>query len=139
MPSSYFWLGNLLGSEGLANRVRHAYDVAAYMAEKISERSDMHLLSTSPPPCLQVCFWYCKSQTPDLRSSSNPLSSSASKVQDMTRAIHTQLSRDGSYLVDYAPSQGIPDFFRTVINSPEVTYETVNGLIEEIARIGKGL
>lgn len=134
-----FLTWKLLGSDGLAERVRHAYNVAAYMANQISERPDMQILSTNPPPCLQVCFWYCGNQSQDLRAPSNPLSSSATKVQDMTRAIHAELSRDGNYLIDYSPSHGIPDFFRTVINSPEVTYDIVDGLINEIARIGNGL
>lgn len=46
------------GRDGYQKRIDHAFDMAKYFAEKLEAKSNFHLVSENPPPCLQVCFYY---------------------------------------------------------------------------------
>ena len=48
------------GKEGYERHIDHAFDTAAYMARQISKAPNLLLISESPPPCLQVCFYYAQ-------------------------------------------------------------------------------
>jgi glutamate decarboxylase len=48
------------GASGYGAQIDHAFDTAAYMAERIAKSPNLRLVSTNPPPCLQVCFYYAR-------------------------------------------------------------------------------
>ena len=113
------------GKDGYAAQIDHAFDTAAYMAEVISRHENLRLVSSNPPPCLQVCFYYAPG---------GKLCPEAEGNSKATRDIAGRLVREG-FMVDYAPgAEGM--FFRVVINRG-TRRETVNGLLKAIEVAGR--
>ncbi len=100
------------GRKGYEDRVDHAFEIAEYFCTSIESRKGFTLISSNPPPCLQVCFFY---------SPSGDLSASKEENTRITRTIAHDLHSSGQFLVDYAPEAGEQsrgEFFRVVFNSP---------------------
>ena len=113
------------GSAGFAKRIDHAFDVARNMANLVQNSPDLILVSSIPPPCLQVCFYFARNGS---------LGSDEGENSSRTRRLAEDLlTRD--YLIDYAPGrQGL--FFRAVI-SLNTRYKTVEQLIETVVELGR--
>ncbi|KAF8458245.1 pyridoxal phosphate-dependent transferase [Kalaharituber pfeilii] len=116
------------GKEGYESKIDHAFDMAAYFSQALSQRKNFHLVSSNPPPCLQVCFFYApEGSLPD----------DASVNTKITRTIAQKLVHDG-FMVDYAPDVSRGDFFRVVVNSQTMT-DTIDRLVDAIERHGHKL
>jgi glutamate decarboxylase len=113
------------GKEGYAMQIDNAFAMAAYMARRVSEHSDLKLVSSNPPPCLQVCFYYAP------KKELHPEAEWNSKT---TANIATRLIRKG-FMIDYAPGDK-GKFFRVVINR-RTTIETIDGLLRAISEAGR--
>lgn len=115
------------GTEGFAERIDHAFEMTAYLANKVANNEHLSLLSVNPPPCLQCCFWYDPQRdlTPDQRTK-------------FTRRIATELHKKQKFLIDYAPHEK-GEFFRVVLNSPSVDKSLVDDLVEAIVQEGNSL
>lgn len=112
------------GSDGYERMIDNAFDNAAYMAKQIQGRRSFSLVSSSPPPCWQVCFYYdCKEGAKDQNSK-------------ITESIARQLIGRG-FMVDYAPGEH-GKFFRVVVNG-QTLRTTVDGLLDAIEDICQGL
>ncbi|ODV85321.1 hypothetical protein CANARDRAFT_7967 [[Candida] arabinofermentans NRRL YB-2248] len=135
-----FYLGWLYyGTKGYQERVDHAYDIGEFFARKISRIPGFKLISDMPPPCLQVCFYY------------NPLITTRSdlKGEEMTMAtryIATKLHKSGQFLIDYAPNpddaitgEDNGEFFRVVFNSPVISSDVIEKLVDQLISIGTEL
>uniref|UniRef100_A0A060T3R8 ARAD1C35882p n=1 Tax=Blastobotrys adeninivorans TaxID=409370 RepID=A0A060T3R8_BLAAD len=119
------------GTEGYGKRIDHAFALAEYFARKVNDAKDFVLVSELPPPCLQICFFYAPG---------GKLNDNADANSQLTREIVEELHRRQRFLVDFAPdADGRGEFFRVVVNSPVVTSETIDALMEEIESIGKKL
>lgn len=119
------------GTEGYRQRIDHAVDVTRYFAGCILKRSNFVLVSSFPPPFLQTCFYY----TPN-----GIVSENKEENTRITRLIAHELHRSGKFLVDYAPEvgpNGRGEFFRAVVNSPIVTADTIDDLLDSIERLGQ--
>ena len=113
------------GKDGYAAQIDHAFDIAAYMADSISKHENLKLVSSNPPPCLQVCFYYAPGGN---------LCPEAEGNSKATRDIAGRLVREG-FMVDYAPGEeGL--FFRVVVNRG-TRRETVDGLLKAIGEAGR--
>lgn len=122
---------NWYGTEGYGQRVDHAFAVTEYLARKIKASPNFVLVSELPPPCLQTCFFYAPN---------GELSEDSDINSSRTHAIVSELFRRSLFLVDYAPDgTGRGDFFRVVINSPNVTSHTVDALLSQVELIGSQL
>ncbi|KAL2151289.1 hypothetical protein VTH82DRAFT_6387 [Thermothelomyces myriococcoides] len=113
------------GAAGFARQVDGAFAVAAHLAGLVVRHPDFVLLSTNPPPCLQVCFYYA----PGGRLAEDPATNTA-RTRRMARALVTR-----GYMVDYAPGEK-GSFFRVVVNA-QTLKGTVEGLmkaLEDVAR-----
>lgn len=122
------------GQQGLEERVDHAFNIAQYFIEKISHLDGFELVvgsKESPPQCLQVCFYY------------SPEGYKSKDHTEATRFISRALHSKGKYLVDYSPNptsqDGKGEFFRVVFNSPILTSEVIDDLVESIVAAGKEL
>ncbi|PRT55836.1 L-aspartate decarboxylase dtxS4 [Wickerhamiella sorbophila] len=117
------------GSSGYGQRIDHAFEMTAYLAEKIAKDREFELLSTNPPPCLQTCFFY------------HPPGLEATKENNTmaTRAIVNRIFAKGKFLVDYSPHPTKGEFFRVVLNAPSVDKESLDSLVEEIKIAGSEL
>ncbi len=113
------------GAAGFERQIDGAFELAVYLAEAISQKEDFILLSTRPPPCLQVCFYYAPG---------GQLSGSAESNTKRTTAMAKKLISRG-FMVDYAPGER-GNFFRVVMNC-QTLKRTVDGLIKALEEVGK--
>lgn len=112
------------GREGYEQQINAAFDTAAYMASQITETENLLLVSTNPPPCLQVCFYYA----PHGQLCPEP----AGNTQATTN-IARKLINSG-FMIDHAPGEK-GNFFRVVVHV-ETRRETVDGLLKAIIKLG---
>lgn len=111
------------GTQGFRNSVDNAFAAAAHLAEMLAGKESFELVSSNPPPCLQVCFYYKKSEDKE-------------RNDEITRRVVEYLVPRG-FMTDYAPG---PEgkFFRVVVNGA-TRFETVEGLVRGIEQAGKEL
>ncbi|KAF8860684.1 glutamate decarboxylase-like protein-like protein 1 [Acephala macrosclerotiorum] len=114
------------GSSGFEQQIDHAFSIASYFAEQVSQNKDFVLVSENPPPCLQVCFYYAKDRK---------LGGEEENTR-RTSGIVQRLIPMG-FMIDYAPGDK-GSFFRVVVNR-DTRQGTVDGLILAIEEVGKGL
>ena len=118
------------GSDGYASQIDKAFTTAEYLASKVADHPDLSLVSSNPPPCLQVCFYYAPNGKLCPESEGN---------SECTKSIAASLVREG-WMIDYADadlegrqSNGL--FFRVVVNR-DTRMETVDGLLLAIEKVG---
>ena len=115
------------GAAGFAEHVDRAFDAAAYLAELVDGKDDFVLVSTNPPPCLQVCFYYA----PGGKVSEDDAVNTA-----RTRGIAEMLVGRG-FMVDYSPGlKG--SMFRVVVNC-QTLRTTVDGLVKALVEVSTQL
>lgn len=120
LAMSWVWYG----SEGFAERIDHAFDVAGVLANLVENSSDLILVSHNPPPCLQVCFYFARD---------GRLGSKAENSDCTQHVAKDLLVRD--FMVDYAPGEnGL--FFRAVV-SLNTRRETVEKLVATVVELGR--
>ncbi|KAK4192253.1 putative glutamate decarboxylase [Podospora australis] len=110
------------GAAGFARQVDGAFAVAAYLADLLSSKKNFCLVSSNPPPCLQVCFYYA------------PLAATDEENTRRTRVMVEKLIGRG-YMVDYAPGER-GSFFRVVVNA-QTLRSTVEGLVKALEAVGE--
>lgn len=111
------------GTEGFRDAVDNAFTAAAHLADLVARNENFELVSSNPPPCLQVCFYYKKT-------------GDAEKNSETTRRIVEYLTPRG-YMTDYAPGP-MGKFFRVVVNGA-TRLETVEGLAKGIEQAAEEL
>jgi len=113
------------GPDHYATIIDHAFDTAAYLASLVSSRPDFLLVSESPPPCLQVCFYYApKGEMKAVKEENTRI----------TKKIAGKLVSRG-FMTDYAPGKR-GSMFRVVVHSG-TRRGTVEGLVNAIVEIGE--
>jgi glutamate decarboxylase len=140
------------GTSGYSSKVENAYAVACHMANLIQSNPDMLLVSTNPPPCLQVCFYYAPggktvhtlddtitSDKTDHAARQAVAAKTGKRNSAVTSKItHSLISR--GFMVDFAPalSHDVEKgaFFRAVVNI-STTRQTIERLVEEVSVVGR--
>ncbi|PQE09547.1 glutamate decarboxylase protein [Rutstroemia sp. NJR-2017a BBW] len=112
------------GSAGFEAQINHAFEMAAYLAQKVHEHKDLVLVSENPPPCLQVCFYYAEEGVLGDKEGNTAV----------TRRMAERLVERG-WMVDYAGGER-GSFFRVVVNL-QTRRETVEGLVVAIGEVGR--
>ncbi|CCH42533.1 Glutamate decarboxylase [Wickerhamomyces ciferrii] len=123
---------NFYGKEGYEERINHAYEITGYFADKLQNNpSKFKLVSTNPPPCMQVCFYFNKDGKFDDKEQNSKI----------TREIVAKLHESGKFLIDFAPAHGVDtgEFFRVVFVSPIVNSDIVDDLYSTIIEVGENL
>ncbi|KAI0517782.1 glutamate decarboxylase [Xylaria bambusicola] len=113
------------GAAGFEKQVDHAFDMAAHLASLVEKAHDFVLLSSNPPPCLQVCFYHAPGGVLDSNAEAN-----TRRTKIMVRKL---VSR--GFMVDYSPGDN-GSFFRVVVNC-QTRKETVDGLMKALGEVGK--
>ncbi|KAL5612063.1 hypothetical protein BROUX41_000380 [Berkeleyomyces rouxiae] len=113
------------GSEGFESLIDHAFEAASTLAQTVSESKDFELVSSNPPPCLQICFYYA------------PGGKVAEDNDENTRRTRemTALLIQRGFMIDYAPGPK-GSFFRVVVNV-QTLLSTVDGLIAALQAVGR--
>ncbi|KAI2631151.1 glutamate decarboxylase [Xylaria nigripes] len=115
------------GAEGFEHQVDHAFAVASHFATLVQRSDDFVLLSTNPPPSLQICFYYAPTGVLD---TDNKLNTQRTKV------MVEELVKRG-FMIDYAPGKN-GSFFRAVVNC-QTQKSTVEGLMKALHEVGQEL
>lgn len=89
----------------------------------VSQNPKFSLVSTNPPPCLQVCFYFNKQAGEGCQE----------RKSKMTADVSKKLIPRG-FMVDYAPGEE-GKFFRVVVNG-QTKEGTVQGLVKAIEEVG---
>lgn len=113
------------GTSGYQQQIDTAFDTAAYLATLVSGHPDFVLVSSNPPPCCQVCFFYAKDEG---------LKGSAEENGEVTKAIANGLVPRG-FMVDYAGLDERGTFLRVVV-SRGTGRDTCKGLVEAVVDLG---
>ncbi|KAK3953270.1 pyridoxal phosphate-dependent transferase [Pseudoneurospora amorphoporcata] len=113
------------GAAGFERQIDGAFEMAAYLANLVSQREDFVLVSSNPPPCLQVCFYYA------------PGGKLADEPEENTRRTSKMVEKliARGFMVDYAPGDK-GSFFRVVVNC-QTLRGTVEGLVKGLEAVGK--
>lgn len=112
------------GASGFEERIDNAFAMASHLATLIQQHPDFKLMSTNPPPCLQVCFYYA------------PGGALADNAKENTRRTSEMVKKlvPSGFMIDYSPGpQG--SFFRVVLNC-DTLKGTVEGLVKALERVG---
>ncbi|KIE02698.1 Pyridoxal phosphate-dependent decarboxylase, partial [Metarhizium majus ARSEF 297] len=113
------------GSRGFEQGIDHAFDMARRLATLVDGSPSFELVSTNPPPCLQVCFYHA----PGGRASDD-----AEENTMRTREMVQKLVVRG-FMVDFAPGpKGY--LFRVVVNC-QTLEGTVDGLFKALCDVGQ--
>lgn len=113
------------GAAGFEAQVDGAFARAAQLAALVATAPDLALVSSNPPPCLQVCFYYAPG---------GKLADSEDENTRRTREIVARLVARG-FMVDYAPGPH-GSFFRVVVNCQTLS-GTVEGLVKTVLEVGR--
>lgn len=113
------------GAAGFERQVDHAFNMAGYLATLVQEHRDFELLSSNPPPCLQVCFYYA----PEGRVAESKTENTRRTARMANRLI------ERGFMVDYA-SGDRGSFFRVVVNF-QTLKGTVEGLVKALESVGE--
>ncbi|GAP90679.2 putative glutamate decarboxylase [Rosellinia necatrix] len=113
------------GAAGFEAQVDHAFEMASLLASLVEAAGDLVLLSSNPPPCLQVCFYHA----PGGAVGPDPAATTR-----RTRAVVRRLV-DRGFMIDYAPGD-LGCFLRAVVNS-QTRRATVEGLMKALDEVGK--
>lgn len=138
------------GTSGYQAKIENAYQTACHFADLVAASPDLLLVSTDPPPCLQVCFYYAPGGQPIYGSRPGQISVQGSEETSetellgkrnsrVTEQITRSLIRRG-FMIDYAPAlegqEANGKFFRAVVNI-STPRETVERLVSDITALGK--
>jgi glutamate decarboxylase len=108
------------GLSGYASQVEMAFEIAEYFYSLLTENPNFVLVSKSPLPCLQVCFYWARG---------GRLSEDLEENGSVTkRVVHGLVER--GFMIDYAPGEK-GRFFRVVVNR-DTKKETIDELIRAI-------
>ncbi|SPO01376.1 related to glutamic acid decarboxylase [Cephalotrichum gorgonifer] len=113
------------GAEGFESQIDHAFEMAGLLADLVQESPVLALVSSNPPPCLQVCFYYAPGGEVAEENEVNTA---------RTREMAGRLIQRG-FMVDYAPGEK-GSFFRVVVNC-QTLRGTVEGLVKAVEEVGK--
>lgn len=114
------------GASGFERQVDHAFAMASYLHELLQATGDVCMLSSNPPPCLQVCFYHAPGGV---------VSDDAAANTRHTRHIVEKLIHRG-FMVDYAPGDR-GSFLRVVVNVQTLP-TTAEGLARAIGEVARG-
>ncbi|KAI0127345.1 pyridoxal phosphate-dependent transferase [Xylariales sp. AK1849] len=113
------------GTEGFERQIDHAFHMASHLASLIADHPHFELVSSNPPPCLQVCFYYA------------PRGEVAENKKESTRRTSEMVAKliQRGFMVDYAPGDR-GSFFRVVVNC-QTLKGTVDGLVKALEEVGR--
>ncbi|KAL7797255.1 pyridoxal phosphate-dependent transferase [Trichoderma ceciliae] len=115
------------GANGFERQVDHAFNMASYLVRLLEESGNFVMVSSYPPPCLQVCFY----------SAPGGKLSTDDKVNTWRTQQIAQMLVGRGFMVDYAPGDN-GSFLRVVVNV-QTLEGTVQGLVRAMDELGQGI
>jgi glutamate decarboxylase len=115
------------GSAGFERAIDQAFAMTAMFAELVSSHPNFKMVSSNPPPCLQVCFYYINGT----ELSDDAAENTSNTVWIVKRVL------DRGFMIDYAPGP-CGSMFRVVLNTQTLA-GTVSGLMTALSETGSAL
>ncbi|KAI1185720.1 pyridoxal phosphate-dependent transferase [Nemania serpens] len=115
------------GVSGFEKQIDHAFAMASYFATLVEQHPSFELVSSNPPPCLQVCFYYAPGGV---------LAEDNNENTRRTSQIVKKLVPRG-FMIDYSPGPR-GSFFRVVVNC-QTLKGTVEGLLKASEEVGRAV
>ncbi|KAL7951413.1 pyridoxal phosphate-dependent transferase [Trichoderma barbatum] len=115
------------GANGFERQIDHAFDMASHLFKLLQETGNFVMVSSNPPPCLQVCFY----SAPGGKLPSDK-KVNTSRTQQIAHALVGR-----GFMVDYAPGDH-GSFLRVVVNV-QTLEGTVEGLVKAMDELGQGI
>ncbi|MBE3109793.1 MAG: aminotransferase class V-fold PLP-dependent enzyme, partial [Acidobacteria bacterium] len=113
------------GADGFERQVDAAFETAGHLASIVKASPELSLVSSDPPPCLQVCFYHAPGgKVPEEKEVNT------ARTAEIVRRLVGR-----GFMVDYAPGPK-GSFFRIVVNT-QTLKGTVEGLVKAILAEGK--
>lgn len=113
------------GTAGYAKQLESAFETAGYFYSLLAANPNFVLVSKTPLPCLQLCFYWAENGGLSEDLEANGLVTA--------KIVHGLVAK--GYMVDYAPGER-GKFFRVVVNR-DTRRETVEGLIKTIDDVAR--
>ncbi|OLN89253.1 Glutamate decarboxylase 1 [Colletotrichum chlorophyti] len=113
------------GAGGFERQIDHAFSLAEHLATLVEKSDNFVLVSSNPPPCLQVCFYYA----PNGQLATEPKTNTKRTSEMVAKLIQR------GFMIDYAPGEK-GSFFRVVVNC-QTLKGTVDGLVKALEEVGK--
>lgn len=146
----FFFAWQYYGTVGYRAKIENAYSVARHLADLIDNDPDLVLVSTNPPPCLQVCFYFAPGgnlvhNVDDEASGKAPDAKIKIRTGKRNSSLTSRISQSlvsRGFLVDFAPALNHEvekgSFFRAVVNI-STTKATVERLVDEVGATGRAI
>ncbi|KAI9138173.1 pyridoxal phosphate-dependent transferase [Paraphysoderma sedebokerense] len=150
----FFLSWKYYGTGYYRERVDKAFSNAKILCGLVKQNERLELLwdfeQNEQDGRLNVCFWYIPKSLEskynvDRSKIKQQLSTNESlrtEMSQVTKSIHAALLKRGKLMLDYAPMSHpfeYPLFFRVPINSPHVSSDHLNLIVDEITTIGDDL
>jgi glutamate decarboxylase len=112
------------GAVGFERNVDAAFENACHLSNILDDHDDFVLVSSKPPPCMQVCFYWA----PGTQKTSD-----ADLNTRTTRSMVAALVQKG-FMIDFAPGPS-GSFFRVVVGW-QTRRETIKALVRALVEVG---
>lgn len=132
-----FWLmWKALGRDGMEARIDKSFANARYLVELIKQREGFHLLLE--PECTNVCFYYVPESMRSLKFDLDDKDFCA-RIAKVAPKIKERMTVEGRLLCGYQPVGELPNFFRMIVISDDVTRDDMLHVIDTIEKHGRDL
>ncbi|XP_014089047.3 cysteine sulfinic acid decarboxylase [Bactrocera oleae] len=130
-----FWfMWKAKGTNGLAEHVNQAFKMSEYITELIRERPGFELV-LEKPECTNISFWYIPPSIQNMERGdlfNQKLNAVAPKIKE-------GMIKKGSMMITYQPLRQLPNFFRLVLQSSNLTKDDMKYFLDEIEALGCNL
>ncbi|KAL8561919.1 hypothetical protein ACOMHN_046709 [Nucella lapillus] len=122
------------GTQQFARDIEHAFHCAHHLVKKLKCTEGFRLV-LDEPECTNVCFWFIP---PSLRNQPETDQWWA-KIAKVAPQIKQRMVEAGTLLIGYQPDGDRVNFFRMVVSNTSATFQDMDFVVSEIARLGHDL
>ena len=127
------------GTKGFTERIEKAVDNAAYITKLIAtDRKDRNFLVFNTV-YLNVCWYYIPPSMQKVYAEKGIDGMDKKELANVVETIYARMQAKGTMLVNFAPLPNMPKFFRLTVNSPKLTHEDMDFVLNEIEELGADL
>jgi glutamate/tyrosine decarboxylase-like PLP-dependent enzyme len=119
-----------LGDTALANNIEWAFEKAAYLTQRIHESKYLYLVQE--PDCLNVCFWYLPWTLDKKTLTRENILEHKDDIHRLTATIYSKILQAWEMMTMYTHTKWLPNFFRMVTTSNNITLEDLDFVVEHI-------
>jgi len=127
------------GTKGFADRIDKAMDNAQYITKRIKNDLKDSTYLVFDTVYLNVCWYWIPPSQRALYKEKGIDAMDKEELANCVETIYQRAQKKGTMLVNFAPLPGYPKFWRLTINSPKLTHEDMDFILNEIEELGQDL